>query len=78
MSVGRAKYQQGGCDVYRKSLSTNRVAVMSTGRVFLETILLVSRLHSYPDDILIRSRDFIAIMLVPRLFLETSQLFCWS
>ena len=33
MSVGSAKYQQGGCDVYRKSLNTNRVAVMSTGRV---------------------------------------------
>ena len=33
MSVGSAKYQQGGYDVYRKSLSTNRVAVMSTGRV---------------------------------------------
>ena len=33
MSVGSAKYQQDGCDVYRKSLSTNRVAVMSTERV---------------------------------------------
>ena len=28
-----SEYQQGGCDVYRKSLSTNRVAVLSTGRV---------------------------------------------
>ena len=33
MSVGSAEYQQGGCDVYMKSLSTNRVAVMSTGRL---------------------------------------------
>ena len=33
MSVGSVEYQQGGCDVYRKSLSTNRVAMMSAGRV---------------------------------------------
>ena len=33
ISVEGAEYQQGGCDVYRKNLSTNRVAVMSTGRV---------------------------------------------
>ena len=33
MSVSSAEYQQGGCDVYRKSLSTNMVDVMSTGRV---------------------------------------------
>ena len=33
MSVSSVEYQQGGCDVYRKSLSTNMVDVMSTGRV---------------------------------------------
>ena len=33
ISVEGAEYQQGGCDVYRKSLSTNRVAVLYIGIV---------------------------------------------
>ena len=33
IAVESAEYQQGGCDVYRKSLSTDRVPVMSIGRV---------------------------------------------